>query len=220
MSRDNALWQQCWRDKQTDFHQTTVNGQLVRLWPLLDLPAGARVFVPLCGKSLDLTWLARQGHTVIGVELSPIAVRAYFKEQALEPKRQQVGRLTRWYNGPISILCGDFFELRAQDLGEVAASFDRAALTALPEDLRPAYVRHLEKVLSPGCKTLLLTTEEPEEGETPDPTPGAEIVQLYGARQHIRLTEVEYTLEPNPDPTRTEPIRVEYKAYVLTPKTP
>lgn len=220
MSRDNVLWQQCWRDRQTDFHQTEVNSQLMRLWPSLGLPSDARIFVPLCGKSLDLCWLAQQGHTVIGVELSPIAVRAFFKEQGLAPKRQQTGRLTRWYHGPLNIFCGDLFQLRAQDLGEINACFDRAALTALPEDLRQQYVSHLEKILSPACKTLLLTTEEPEEGEIPDRSPAAEITQLYSARQHIQLAEVEYTLEANPDPVRSAPIRIEYKAYLLTPRTP
>lgn len=67
---DNVLWLQCWRDRQTAFHQKAVNQLLARFWPSLDLAKGSRVFVPLCGKSLDMIWLAQQGHEVIGVELS------------------------------------------------------------------------------------------------------------------------------------------------------
>ena len=74
--RDNELWQQSWRDRKTDFHQKIVSPHLVRFWSSLGLAASDRVFVPLCGKSLDLLWLAQQGHTVIGVELSPLAARA------------------------------------------------------------------------------------------------------------------------------------------------
>nr|MBL8411758.1 hypothetical protein [Dechloromonas sp.] len=94
--RDNELWQQCWRDRDTGFHQTTVNPSLIRFWPSLGLDKSERIFVPLCGKSLDLLWLARQGHPVIGVELSPLAVRAFFKESRLQPSRRKVGKFTLW----------------------------------------------------------------------------------------------------------------------------
>ena len=91
--RDNELWQQSWRDKNIDFHQKAVNPHLVRFWSSLGLAAGDRVFVPLCGKSLDMLWLAGQGHTVIGVELSPLAVRAFFRENRLQAKRRRNSRL-------------------------------------------------------------------------------------------------------------------------------
>ena len=83
--RDNVLWLQCWRDRQIDFHQQTVNQFLTRFWPRLDPDISSRVFVPLCGKSLDMIWLAEQGHQVIGVELSPIAVGDFFRENGLRP---------------------------------------------------------------------------------------------------------------------------------------
>ena len=85
--RDNELWQQSWRDRDIAFHQHVVNPHLVKFWQNLRLTAADRVFVPLCGKSLDLLWLAEQGHPVIGVELSPLAVRAFFRENKLHPTR-------------------------------------------------------------------------------------------------------------------------------------
>src|SRR5665811_341557 len=141
--RDNVLWLQCWRDQRTDFNQKTVNQLLTRFWPSLDLARGIRVFVPLCGKSLDMIWLANQGHEVIGVELSPIAVRAFFRENRLQPARRQVGKFTLWKHGRLSILCGDYFSLTKGDLGHIDTVYDRAALTALPEDIRLLYVAHL-----------------------------------------------------------------------------
>ena len=127
-SRDNVLWQQCWRDRSTDFHQKSVNAFLTRFWPGFELEPGSRVFVPLCGKSLDMIWLAAQGHEVIGVELSPIAARAFFSENRLRPVRRKVGNFTLWEHGKLSILCGDYFSLTQRDLGRIDAVYDRAGL--------------------------------------------------------------------------------------------
>lgn len=218
--RDNELWQQSWRDRNTAFHQKTVNPHLIRFWSSLGLQATDRVFVPLCGKSLDLLWLAGQGHSVIGVELSPLAVRAFFRENRLQASRRQVGKLTLWENGRIGILCGDFFQLTAADLGDIAAVFDRASLTALPDDIRSAYLAHLASIVPAACKVLLLTTEEPEAWETAgQPFAVAdEIAGLYAATFDIQLSHVESVFEADPDPAIAEPVRVEQKVYLLTPK--
>lgn len=218
--RDNELWQQSWRDKNTEFHQKTVNRHLVRFWPTLGLTASDRIFVPLCGKSLDMVWLAAQGHAVIGVELSPLAVRAFFRENRMQPTRRPAGAFTLWEHGRIGILCGDFFQLTAADLGEISAVFDRASLTALPDDIRGAYLEHLRAILPAACKMLLLTTEEPEEGETQgQPFAVAdEITSLYTTAFDIQLSHVESLFEPDPDPAATVPIRIEEKVYLMTPK--
>lgn len=218
--RDNELWQQCWRDRNTGFHQTCVNHHLIRFWPGLDLPRGARIFVPLCGKSLDLLWLASQGHPVVGVELSPLAIRAFFKESRLQPHRRKDGLFTRWQGGNIEILCGDFFDLSAGDLGPIAAVFDRAALTALPAELRAAYLRQLQRIVPAACQILLLTTEEPEDGEnhTQPFAIAEEISSLYGLSFDIELNDVASFFESDPDPAITDPLRIEQKVYRLRPK--
>ena len=75
------FWHDRWQRNQIGFHQEQVNPCLERLWPQLELPRGARVLVPLCGKSLDLSWLAASGFEVLGVELSQTAVEQFFSEQ-------------------------------------------------------------------------------------------------------------------------------------------
>lgn len=218
--RDNERWQQSWRDKNTDFHQKIVNPHLIRFWSTLGLKPGDRVFVPLCGKSLDLIWLAAQGHTVIGVELSPLAARAFFRENRIQASRRRLGEFTLWEHGRISILCGDFFALTADDLGDIAAVFDRASLTALPDEIRQDYLDHLRKILPAACKMLLLTTEEPDDDET-DGQPFAiadEITSLYARAFNIELSHVESIFEPDPDPAVRQPVRIEQKVYLLTPK--
>ena len=164
--RDNLLWLQCWRDQQIDFNQESANKLLTRFWPGLYQAKRSRVFVPLCGKSLDMIWLAKQGHVVIGVELSPVAVKAFFHENHLRPTRRKVGQFTLWQHGRISILCGDYFSLTVAELGQIDTVYDRAALTALPEDIRTLYVAHLGLILTDSTTVFLLTTEDSDETET------------------------------------------------------
>jgi thiopurine S-methyltransferase len=220
-SRDNVLWLQCWRDRRTDFNQKTVNQLLTRFWPSLDLVRGSRVFVPLCGKSLDMIWLAKQGHEVIGVELSPIAVRAFFRENRLQPVRRQVGKFTLWEHGRLSILCGDYFSLTKGDLGQIDTVYDRAALTALPEDIRLLYVAHLKLIVQETTNVFLLTTEDAEEKETPSQAFGVseEIKTLYSEGFDIDLTHVESVFEVDPESPEQPPERTEYKVYRLSTKS-
>jgi thiopurine S-methyltransferase len=214
--RDNHLWLQFWRDRRSDFHQNAVNPLLKRFWPGLELAAGSRVFVPLCGKSLDMLWLAQQGYNVIGVELSPIAVRAFFAENHLPVHRRRVGAFTLWQSGSISILCGDYFALSQSDLGVIDTVYDRASLTALPADIRALYSVHLSKILTTGSTIFLLTIEDAAIGDTLEQALGvdSEITTLY-AEYIIDLAHVESISEPDPDlPGQSR--RADYKVYRIT----
>ncbi|QFY44404.1 thiopurine S-methyltransferase [Candidatus Methylospira mobilis] len=216
-SRDNRLWRQCWRDRSTDFHQKSVNAFLTRFWPGFELEPGSRVFVPLCGKSLDMIWLAAQGHEVIGVELSPIAVRAFFNENHLQPVRRRAGKFTLWEHGTLRILCGDYFSLTPSDLGRIDAVYDRASLTALPEDIRKLYVAHLTRLIPEARKLFLLTTEDAEEGETEAQAFGIdeEIKMLYSENFEIELACVDSLFEPGAELPGLPRQRTSYKVYRL-----
>lgn len=136
VDQDNHLWLKFWRDEHTDFHQSEVNPLLSKFWSSLELAHGSRVFVPLCGKSLDMIWLAREGHEVIGVELSPVAVEDFFRENGLKPAVRQMGKFSSWSDGRLNILCGDYFALTKADIGNIDTVYDRSALTALPGSIR------------------------------------------------------------------------------------
>lgn len=159
-SADNGLWLAMWKNRQTDFHQVLVNQQLQDHWHRLAIPAWGRVLVPLCGKSNDLIWLAEKGFQVVGIELSSVAVRAFFDENKLKPKKTRLGNFTVWRHGRISIFCGDIFLLKSASLGLIDAVYDRAALTALPEKIRKAYVTKLLSFMPLLKPMLLLTTED------------------------------------------------------------
>lgn len=155
MERD--FWLERWVSGQIGFHREEVNPLLLRHHALLG--TGSRVLVPLCGKSHDLAWLAAQGHEVVGIELSALAVAAFFAEQRLRPVVDKQAKFTRHHAGRIDILCGDYFDVGVEDVGPVTAWYDRAALIALPETMRERYVRHTAKLLPAGARGLLITLD-------------------------------------------------------------
>ncbi|MBU1215003.1 MAG: thiopurine S-methyltransferase [Gammaproteobacteria bacterium] len=218
IDQDNHLWLAFWRDQRSDFHQSDVNPLLSKFWPDLGLPQGSRVFVPLCGKSLDMLWLAQQGHEVIGIELSPVAVEAFFSENGLLPTQQQVGAFTLWRDGKISILCGDYFALTTNELGMIDTVYDRSALTALPEEIRGLYVAQLSRLVSDTAVVFLLTVEDAAEDATMQQATGVdeEIARLYTSDFDIALTYVESVFEADPVSASLPDIRAEYKVYRLT----
>jgi thiopurine S-methyltransferase len=152
-----SFWHERWVSGQIGFHQSSVNPHLERCWSRLGVPAGGRVFVPLCGKSRDMTWLVEHGHPVVGNELSSIAVRDYFQDAGIEPAVDTVGAFKRWSTDRIDVLEGDYFALEPAMLGEIAAVYDRAALIAMPADVRPHYVRQLARLTPAGARVLLVT---------------------------------------------------------------
>ncbi len=218
-SPDNHLWLQCWRERRTAFHQSVVNPQLCRFWPTLELAYGSRVFVPLCGKSLDMIWLAQQGHEVIGVELSTVAVRAFFQENGLKAVKRRVGKFVLWRSGKLSILCGDYFALTPADVGLFDTVYDRAALTALPETIRGLYVAHLQRLMPKIVQVFLLTIEDAADTADLSAAMGidTEINTLYSAEFAITLAYVESVFEDN-SAAPEQPTRAEYKVYRLTSK--
>lgn len=153
------FWHKRWERNQIGFHQEQVNSYLAQYWPSLGIDAGGRVLVPLCGKSLDLAWLAGQGLRVLGVELSRRAVEDFFAEQQLEPERFEHGAFTCYRSEGIELWCGDFFELNAADVADCVGLYDRAALIALPPEMRERYAAHLATILPAGCSAVLVTMD-------------------------------------------------------------
>lgn len=153
---DAEFWRGAWSRQQIGFHNVKTNPYLMKFWPRFDLDAATAVFVPLAGKSVDMVWLAEQGHNVIGVELSEIAVQAFFDENDLSPTKRQDGALVRWESGNITIFCGDFFDLTQEQVGVLTAVYDRASMVALPLEMRQRYVARMAKLLPVGAQTLLI----------------------------------------------------------------
>ena len=185
------FWQERWARNQIGFHLPEVNPYLQRHWPQLGLVDGAKVLVPLCGKSLDLVWLASQGCHVVGVELSEQAVEAFFSEQGLAPQISRRGDFKVYQTGLIEVWCGDFFALDAQAVAGCSALYDRAALIALPPLMRAQYAERLTALLGRGCQGLLVTLDydQVQKAGPPFAVSDAEVRVLLG--EHWALDRLE-----------------------------
>lgn len=158
---DPQFWRERWQQNQIGFHQGEVNPYLRKYWNDLGVSAPARILVPLCGKSLDLIWLSQQGYQVEGVELSELAVRAFFDEQGLTPRVTTQGEFQVWESENLRLWCGDFFNLSASLVGKIDAVYDRAALIALPAPMRQQYVLHIQNLVG-AVPHLLITLDYPQ----------------------------------------------------------
>ena len=194
------FWQERWARNEIGFHLGEAHPGLLRHWPRLQLAAGAQVLVPLCGKSLDLAWLAGQGYRVLGVELSQKAVEAFFAEQQLDPEVTRVGPYIRYRAGTLELRCGDFFALGADDVAACAAVYDRAALIALPAEMRRRYAAHLTQILPAGCQQLLVTLDydQAQMDGPPFAVSDAEVNGLYAATWQVEQLQAKEVIERNP----------------------
>ncbi|MCP4178899.1 MAG: thiopurine S-methyltransferase [bacterium] len=151
---DVNFWLQRWERNEIGFHEKVTNPLLVEYFKELALDKYSRIFLPLCGKTLDIAWLLSEGYRVIGVELSKTAIEQLFAELGVEPNISKAGNVDHYSAKNIDIFVGDFFELSSKALGIVDAIFDRAALVALPEEIRQKYKTHLLEITSAAPQLL------------------------------------------------------------------
>ena len=156
------FWLDRWSQGRIGFHQTKVEPCLKLFWRTLNLESGSRVFVPLCGKSLDLVWLADIGHEVFGVELSAVATEGFFTENGIPARRHAGNGFDRFEAPFLNLLCGDFFDLTPEILGDVKAVYDRAALISWAPGDRATYVEHLTAIIPKSTTILLIALEYPQ----------------------------------------------------------
>ncbi|TAN05528.1 MAG: thiopurine S-methyltransferase [Rhodanobacteraceae bacterium] len=189
-------WLQRWREGRTGWHHDKVMPLLEKHWPTLNVPRGARVLVPLCGKSLDMLWLAQQGLQVLGVDLSPVALETFLTDNQLHARgRAQAGsthyEVTNPPGGGIELVNGDVFSVAGAVLGACHAFYDRAALIALPAADRERLAGEVYATLAPAARGLLITLDYPE-GEMQGPpfsVDESEVHRLFDARWTVRQLE-------------------------------
>lgn len=185
-----TYWQERWREGRIGWNQDAPNAHLTRHTDVLE--GAKRVLVPLCGKSVDLAFLASGGASVVGVELVEEAARAFFEEQRIPAHRTQDGPLVRWEGATIEIVVGDFFDITSSEIGRFDACFDRAALVALPAETRVRYAAHLRTLLKPGARMLLVTFEhDAPPNDPPFSVPEREVRALYAGATIERLETLE-----------------------------
>lgn len=217
---DAEFWHERWQKNQIGFHQHEINSHLQAFWNNLVVPVGSRIFVPLCGKSRDMLWLRSLGLGVTGVEISPIAVHDFFKENGLEPVVTRHGKFERWEADGLVILQGNFFDLTAAEVADCAGVFDRASLIALPPAMRERYAQHLMAILPRHIQILLVTLEydQQEMGGPPFAVHEAEVRALYEGKYQVDRLLAINALDDEPGFRQRGLTRLAEKVYLLTPR--
>jgi thiopurine S-methyltransferase len=179
---DKGFWHGKWQRNEINFHEGAPNPLLVKYFGELGMAKGSRIFLPLCGKSLDIAWLLSNGYRVAGAELSGMAVEQLFSSLGCEPAQSRLGAMDRYSASNVDIFVGDIFDLSRQMLGPVDALYDRAALVALPENTRSRYAAHLTEITE-GKPQLLICYEYDQSLEQGPPfsVSSDEVNQQYGA---------------------------------------
>ncbi len=214
---DPTFWQERWKNQDIGFHQPDFHALLQKHWPRLELRPGSPVFVPLCGKSLDMVWLAQQGHRVIGAELSELAIDDFFAERGVAPTTKTAGGFTVKSAGAYELWCGDIFDLPPEAAADVAAVYDRAALIALPRPLRQRYAEKL-KALLPSQAPILLVTLEYEQAQMSGPpfsVPRREVHELFADTYHCAELECRQVIEGHPHFKQRGLMALEECAFLL-----
>ena len=187
---EHSFWHQRWEKGETAFHESDFNPLLVKHWPRLALPEGSRVFVPLCGKTLDIGWLLARGHRVVAAELSEIAVGQLFEGLGVQPAVSDLGDVKLFSAPELDVFAGDIFRLTRARLGPVDAIYDRAALVALPHAMRQRYTAHLNALTH--CAPQLLICYEYDQTVMDGPPfsiTDAELHEHYAASHTLERSE-------------------------------
>ena len=212
-----GFWHEHWEKGEIGFHQHDFNRHMQEFVGRLGVQAGAHILVPLCGKSLDMLWLADHGYRVTGIEISELAARDFFAENSLAHEViDQAGVLI--YRGEhIDIRCVDFFTVEKTDLPLVDAVYDRASLIALPPDMRLDYAGHLTGLINSGIRSLLVTLDYPQQEMRGPPfsvTP-AEVEQLFNSQYHISRLHSEDCLVNEPRFRKKGLTRLDEHVFIL-----
>ena len=158
---ESEFWHNCWQRNTVGFHQQQVHPFLTEHFTLKCLPTDKHVFVPLCGKTLDMAYLA-QFLRVTGNELSDIACRDFFLENNITFQKKKIGNFLQYSCPQLSLLQGDYFQLSTEVIGSIDWVYDRAALIALPPVMQQRYVEHLKSFFAPHTRLFLITLEFPK----------------------------------------------------------
>lgn len=169
-----------------------------------------RVFVPLCGKTLDMTFLTKLADEVVGVEGIRMALEQFSEENPdLNVKFEgTVNGFDRFVGDKIILLRGNYFDLDDTKAGgKFGAIYDRGSMVAIEPHLRTDYVDTLGKLIAPGGKILLVVLERLGEEEAvkrgpPFTLPDSTIRELFESKdwfESLSVIDESDQLERNPE---------------------
>ena len=124
-----------------------------------------RIFVPMCGKTPDMLWLAEQGHAITGVEINARYIKAFFREADLEyTLRSEQFTATKKVNvyeakgKDITLYQCDIFDYNVEVSGQFDAIWDQSAIPVVnekgPRQLK-RYTSLMQALLKPDGRHMV-----------------------------------------------------------------
>lgn len=213
---EHDFWHTRWQENRIGFHLPDINDRLLEHHASLAMIENETVFIPLCGKTHDIKFFIEQGHDVIANELSPLAVTDFFKENALEFKQETRSPFVLYQADQLRFYQGDFFKLEQTDLAKVSIVYDRAALVAMPKEMRQQYAKKLIQTLPQKVKILLVTLEYDQNLKQGPPFSVIEneVFQLYQADFKISCLAEDDT-EKKQRSASSQGLKMVEKTYLL-----
>lgn len=198
--KQTVNWHNYWVQKSPGFHEGQVNAYLTQYLNLYNLNPGDSIFMPLCGKAVDILWLSRQGFHVIGVELSAVAIESFFEESELIAEIEQLDKLTVYRAENITLYQGDFMDIQSQQLDSCKLVYDRASIVAIESFNRESYVSRMFQIIPDGTPMLLITLDyqQSQMSGPPFSVPAAEIRELYQMKYQIDELESNQQIHERP----------------------
>ena len=161
--KQKTNWAKSWREGKTGFHLSHPNPNLEKYAHIL--ADCKKILFPLCGKTLDMHYMHHKGHHCIGVERVEKAIQSFFAEWDVIPKQNN----HIYQHQQITIHHQNIFAVHAENIPNIDGIFDRAALIALPIEIRQQYANHLLSFLPAGGKILMITIDMPRPQEQGPP---------------------------------------------------
>ncbi|XP_071771481.1 putative thiopurine S-methyltransferase isoform X2 [Centroberyx gerrardi] len=195
-------WEERWRDDRIGFHQPQVHKMLEsNIDKVLAGRTGVRFFFPLCGKAVDMKWLADMGHSVVGVEFAEKAIRQFFEDSNMTYSEQPVpaipgAKVYKSSEGNISLYQCDLYNFSSSIEGQFGAIWDRGSLVAINPGDREKYASLIMSLMAKDCRYLLDTLlYNPELYEGPPFfVPDDQVHSLFGSSCDIELLQSVDTL--------------------------
>ncbi|KAK3735884.1 hypothetical protein RRG08_041071 [Elysia crispata] len=203
-----SYWTKRWENNQIAFHKTEVHRMLIKHQKMLSSNGKPKnVFVPLCGKTLDLKWLADQGIKTVGLDIALIALQQVFTESGLEWKETNVpllgadGKLLSSKDGELKLYCGDMMKFSEDIAGTFDAVWDRGCIVALERENLKRYVQIIKNILKPGGRILVELLQfdvaimdditSPTKPPPPYPTYEEDLKSLYEPECYVEFVDQE-----------------------------
>lgn len=153
---DKNFWLERWETNNIPFHLEQTNPSLLKYQHFFTAKTNNNIFLPLCGKTLDIKWFLSQNQNIIGVELSEKAVIELFENLGVNPKVSGLQDMKLYFTKNVAIYVGNIFSLTKELIGNIDYIYDRAALVALPKEVRIKYTSHLMNITN-SAEQLLIT---------------------------------------------------------------